>query len=301
MGQRQNRRAVRSAVRGPAFRLIPFACLLAGVTVCRAQTPVASLSPADAQALVNRALANELRATEDTSHPMRYVLHKTTPRLTSTKEIVETKDGEVARLTSIFDKPLSEQAEQQEEARLDALSHNPGSQRHRKQSEDADTARALKVLRALPNAFVYQYAGTADSTPGAAEKFTFRPNPKFSPPDLETEILTEMSGEILVDRARERVTRLEGHLENDVDFGWGILGRLNKGGSIRIDQAEVGGDLWRTVHFQMKMSGRVVIRTRVFDTTEDETQFAPVPVGMGYQQAIEMLRTPSEGPGSGAK
>ena len=221
---------------------------------------------------------------------MRYLLHKTTPRLTSTKEIVETKDGEVARLTYVFDKPLSAAAEQQEESRLDALAINPGSQRHRKQSEDADTARALKVLRALPKAFVYQYAGPADSTSGALERFTFNPNPQFSPPDLETQLLTEMTGEILIDRARERVTRLEGHLESDVDFGWGILGRLNKGGWIRIDQADVAGDQWRTVHFQMQMSGRVFIRTRVFDTIEDQTQFTPVPVGMSYQQAIEMLK-----------
>ena len=217
--------------------------------MARAQAPAqptpSSLPPADAQALLNRALANELRSAQDTSHPMRYVLHKIGPRLTSSKEIVETKDGEVARLTSIFDKPLSLTAEQQEETRLDALSHNPGQQHHRKQSEDADTARALKVLRVLPNAFVYQYAGPADSPSMAIEKFTFKPNPKFSPPDLETELLTEMSGELWIDRAKERVTQLDGRLEDDVDFGWGILGRLNKGGTIRIDQAEVAGDQWR--------------------------------------------------------
>ncbi len=38
------------------------------------------------------------------------------------------------------------------------------------------------------------------------------------------------------------------------------------------------------------MSGRVVFKTRTFDTTEEETQFAPLPVGLGYQKAIEMLR-----------
>jgi len=266
-------------------------CALGSAALAAAQPADNYLTPAQAQALVGRALANELRAAQDTSHPMRYLLHKVSPRLTTTKQIVETKDGEVARLMAAFDKPLSAAAQQQEAARLDALARNPGMQRHRKQSEDADTARALKVLRALPYAFVYQYAGPAASPSGTIEKYTFKPNPRFSPPDLETESLTEMSGEIWIDAEKERVTHLEGHLDQDVDFGWGILGRLNKGGWIAIDQANVGGDQWRTVHFQMALSGRVVFKTRVFSTTEDETEFVPVPQGMGYQQAIQMLRS----------
>jgi hypothetical protein len=294
MGQSQNRTAAFSAAGRFVFKLIPLSCFLAGINLAAGQPAAGTLSNAEAQALVNRALANELRAAQDSSHPMRYVLHKISPRLTTTKQIVETREGEVARLTSVFDKPLSAAAEQQEEARLDALSRNPGSQRHRKQSEDTDTGRVLRVLRMLPYAFVYEYAGPGDSPTGTIEKFTFKPNPGFTPPDLETEILTEMSGEICIDGAKERVTRLDGHLEADVDFGWGILGRLNKGGWIRIEQADVGGNQWRTVHFQMAMRGRVVFKTRVFDTTEDESQFVPVRLGMGYRQGIEMLRGDSK-------
>ncbi len=253
------------------------------------------------QALVDRALANELTAAQDASHPMRYQLRKTSPRLTTTKEIVETKDGEVARLIAVNDKPLSAADENAELARLHALLADPARQRHRKQAEDDDAARALKVLRALPTAFLYQDAGPGDGPTGKVEKFTFRPNPAFSPPNLETEVLPAMTGEIWIDPVRLRVTRLEGHLQQDVDFGWGILGRLNQGGWIVIEQDDVGPgmgpdkgpdkgiDQWRTVRFQMQMSGRVVLKNRVFDTTELQTQYAPVPVGMSYQNAIDTL------------
>ena len=37
------------------------------------------------------------------------------------------------------------------------------------------------------------------------------------------------------------------------------------------------------------MSGRVVLKNRVFDTTEEQTNYAPVPAGLSYQKAIEML------------
>jgi hypothetical protein len=252
---------------------------------------VSGLTPAEGRAMVDAALANELKAAQDASHPMRYTLRKTSPRLTTTKEIFETKDGLVARLTAINDKPLSVADEANEDARLYELLGDPGRQRHRKQAEDADAGRALMVLRELPNAFKYQYAGSFEGPAGMVQKFTFRPNPDFSPPNLETEILTEMVGEISIDPAHMRVTHLEGRLQQDVDFGWGVLGRLNRGGWITIDQADVGDGTWRIVHFQMVMSGRVIFKTRIFDTTEDETHFAAVPQGLGYQRAIEALRS----------
>jgi hypothetical protein len=245
----------------------------------------------DEDALLKRALANEVRAAEDGQHPMLYRLRKKSPRVSSTKEICETKDGAVARLVAINDAPLSQAEEQREQARLNQLLSDPGKQRHRKQAQTEDAARAMKVLRALPEAFLYQDAGTVDGPTGKVEKFTFRPNPKFDPPDLETQVLTRMAGEIWIDVAQDRVARLEGHLQEDVDFGWGILGQLKRGGWIVLEQTDVGDHQWRIVHFKMSMSARVVFKTKSFDTTEDQSGFRPVPVDLRYQQAIAMLRS----------
>jgi hypothetical protein len=248
--------------------------------------------------LVKRALAAELDAAQDTQHPMRYHLRKASPRLTTTKEIVETKDGAVARLVAINDQPLSQADDIKEQTRLNDLLVDPGKQRHRKQAEQDDINRVLKVIRALPTAFLYQYAGPAvgpagrpgESPSGRIEKFSFKPNPSFNPPDLETQALTQMTGELWIDPDQGRAVRLEGHLQQDVDFGWGILGRLNKGGWIVLEQAEVQPRQWRIVHFQMVMTGRLVFRSKSFDTTEDQTDFASLPVGLTYAQAIQLLR-----------
>jgi hypothetical protein len=258
----------------------------------------AALAPAQAQALVGRALATELRASQDASHPMRYRLRRSSPRLTSTKEIVETRDGDVARLVEIGDQPLNPADEQKEQARLDGLLSDPGRQRHRKQGEEGDFGIVLKLLRMLPQAFLYEYEGTGAASSGLVEKFRFRPNPGFSPPDLETQALTAMTGELWIDAAQERVARLEGYLQQDTNYGWGILGRLDKGGWIVIEQAGVGGQQWRIVRFQMKMNLRVLFKYRSFDTVQEMTRYAPVPVGLDYRQAIRMLRA---GTGGGAK
>jgi hypothetical protein len=284
-------------------KLYPVRCLFllffsfswAGVSL-HGQVAQPTLTPAQAQALVERALATESRAAQDlshASHPLRYRLRKTSSRLTSTKEIVETRDGDVARLLSINDQPLSPADEQQEQARLQALVDNPGLQQHRKQSEGSDTARALKVLRVLPTAFVYQFAGTGTAGTGPVEKFTFKPNPHFDPPDLETGILTAMAGEIWIDPVEERVVRLAGTLQQDKDFGWGILGELDKGGSVEIEQADVGDRQWRIVHLKLVMNGRVLFKAKNSNSVQEYTEFVPLPADLSYRQAIEMLRANS--------
>jgi hypothetical protein len=272
--------------------LLPFFLVLGWTMPFLAQS-----GPTPTPVVVERALAAEMRTAQDPNHPMRYRLRKSSPRLTTVKEIVETRDGAVARLFTIGDRPLAAADEQKEQARLDSLLSDPGRQRHRKQSEDEDSGRALKLLRVLPHAFIYQFVGTGMGPTGKVEKFIFRPNPQFIPPDLETQVLTGMVGEIWIDASQQRVVRIEGHLRQDVNFGWGILGRLYKGGWIVLEQAEVSGRQWRIVRFQMSMNGRVLFRNKNFDTVLEETNFAPVPVGLNYKQAIQMLRA---GPGNTA-
>ncbi len=251
---------------------------------------IAQQSPPDAS-LVRRALAIELRSATDTQHPVRYRLRKSSPRLATTKEIVETREGAVARLIAVNDLPLNQADEQKEETRLDGLTSDPDAQRHHKQSQDDDASRALKVLRALPDAFVYTYAGQASSATGPVEKFSFQPNPDFTPTDLETQVLPAMTGEIWINADQMRVVRLEGHLNRDVEFGWGILGRLYKGGTVVIEQSTIVDRQWHIVRLQLSMNGRVFFRSRNFDTLEEESHFAPVSPGLGYLQAVQMLRS----------
>jgi hypothetical protein len=272
-------------------RFLSLLCLIS----CAVHVPVCAgaeaLSDAQAQALVARALGTELRVARDPSHPMRYLLHRSTPRLTSTKDIIETKDGDVARLLSVNDTPLAPADDQQELARLGTLAANPSLQKRRKDNEEGDAGIVLKLLRMLPNAFLYQYAGTVNSPFGPVHRFTFRPNTRFDPPDIETQALTAMSGELRVDAAQERVIRLEGHLQQDTNYGWGILGKLNKGGWVVLEQADVGDKQWRIVNVQLEMTLRVLFKTRIINTTEQMSRFAPVPTGMDYRQAIQMLRS----------
>lgn len=265
-------------------------CLILCAASLSAQAGTEVLKDAQAQALVARALSTEIRVARDPNHPMRYLLRRSTPRLTSTKDIIETKDGNVARLLSVNDVPLAPADEQRELARLATLAATPSLQEHRKENENDDAGIVLKLLRMLPNAFLYQYAGSFNGPSGTIHRYTFKPNPRFDPPDLETQALKAMSGELRVDAGQERVLRLEGHLQQDTTYGWGILGKLNKGGWIVLEQADVGNRQWRIVNMQMEMVMRILFKTKYINTSQQMTHYTPVPVGMDYRQAIQMLR-----------
>ena len=265
--------------------------LLAGLPL-RGQTAPVGPTEAQAEALVQRALATESHAAEElghASHPMRYRLRKTSPRLTTVKVIVETREGDVARLVSINDQPLGAADEQKEEARLTALKSNPSLQAHRKQSEDSDTARAMKVLEVLPTAFLYHFEGTGTAGQETIDRFSFKPNPQFDPPDLETGVLTAMAGELWVDPVAERVVRLAGSLQENKDFGLGILGQLDKGGLVEIQQADVGDHQWRIVHLKLVMNGRVLFKAKNSNSMQEYSGFSSLPADLTYGKAIEML------------
>jgi hypothetical protein len=262
-----------------------------GAPAVSGQTAPAPLSSEEAQAMIKRVLQTELNAATDTSHPMQYRLRKMSPRVATTKMIVETKDGDVAHLIAINDNPLSDQDRQNEETRLQGLLSDPSQQRHRMEREQSDSQRARKIIRALPDAFLYSYGGIVDTPQGPSYRMTFQPNPNFDPQDLEAQALKGMAGELWIDAAQQRVTRLQCKRIKDVDYGFGILGKLDQGGTLLLEQADIGNHQWRTTHMVLVMDARFLIKTVKLDTTLDLSQFSPVAAGLSYQQAIQLLES----------
>ncbi|WP_446743599.1 hypothetical protein [Silvibacterium acidisoli] len=239
-------------------------------------------------ALVRRASQNELRSS-DGSHPYRYKLRKVDDGKINTKEIVETRDGDVARLREWGDKPVPADVNQNEIDRLNNLLTHPEIQEHRHKREQADSDRANEMIRLLPDAFLYHYEGMVNTPSGPSYRLSFKPNPNFNPPDREAEVYHGMEGELWIDQKQERMTKLDAHLIDDVDFGWGILGKLYKGGSILVEQKDVGNNRWETTHMKLDLHGKALMfKTLTFETVEDASDFQPVPPG-GYQDAVRLL------------
>jgi hypothetical protein len=272
-------------------------------------------SPAtDAAALIRRAVANHMRA-EATHHPQRFLLHKKDDKRDFVQEIIETQQGDIAMAIAASGKPLNPDMRQAQIDRLNNLDAHADLQEHRRKREQEDNARVDKLMRLLPDAFLYHYESTVPcavvvppyvaipgeptpptpATPVPSDEcyhLTFIPSPNWNPPDLEAKIMRGMAGEVWIEKSQERLTRLDAHLIADVDFGWGFIGHLDKGGTIFLEQTEVAPHDWELTRMKLNFTGKaLMVKTLNINLTEEMAHYAPVPTDLDYHKAIQILES----------
>ncbi|HEY6338780.1 MAG TPA: hypothetical protein VIW68_09825 [Candidatus Sulfotelmatobacter sp.] len=253
--------------------------------------------PASADELVRQAIARELAASEDTSVKHQFRSRKTNGRGGSqTKLYVETRDVMAGMVIAYDDHPLTEAQMAGEQAHLQGLLDHPEMLRRKHSQENGDSDRSVRILKALPDAFLYQYDGTETATNfGKAGdtlvRLKFRPNPNYSPPSRVEQVLTGMQGMLLIDREAHRLAKIDGTLFKDVTFGWGFLGRLEKGGHFAVEQSDVGDGSWEVTHMTLNIAGKILL-FRSFNYVSDEvlSDFRQVPANTTFAQGVELLR-----------
>ncbi len=198
---------------------------------------------------MRKAVQNEVKASnEDSTH---YLFRgiKTTPQGSTTRLYVETKEATAGLVIAYNGKPLTPEQRQSEQARVKRFIDNPEELKKKRELEHEYAERTLRIMRAMPDAFLFEYAGQEQGREGvgragdALVKLNFRPNPNYQPPSHVEEVLTGMQGYVLLDSARYRIASIDGTLVKEVSFGWGILGHLDRGGRFMVQQQEVGDNL----------------------------------------------------------
>jgi hypothetical protein len=248
---------------------------------------LAQSNPAE---LMRQTTQNEIANSYGHRPSLRYQLRKTTAKSNLTKEIVETPDGGVARLTAIDGHPLSPSQERLEIDRLRVLDANPTIEAHRHRNETQDAERIRKFMRLLPEAFLYRYAGQTETANGEVIRLSFEPNPRFSPPDFESRILTGIRGEVWIDPEEMRAVRMEGRIFKTVDFGWGILGTLYPGGTLLLQESKTAACGWQMAHLNLHLEGKELLFKSLHITVEETaTDYHPVPAEWKYRDAIRWL------------
>lgn len=259
-------------------------CLL--TAACYAQGEP-QLSQADIIKIVRNAAYNEQRG--GLEHPFRYLYRKEEDGKSTLKEVLETRDGTVARLLERDGKPLSADDTQAELARLSKLGGDPDAQAKRAKRERADGDRANTMTQLLPQAFLYTYAGMISGPNGPCYRLLFAPNPNWVPPSREAEVYHGMAGELWVDAAQQRLARFQAQLVADVNFGWGVVGRLFKGGTILVEQEDVGDHHWEPTYMRLKLNGKILlVKSLNIDSAENLSDFHPI-TPMSMSAAVAQL------------
>jgi len=253
------------------------------------------ISPAE---LVRLTIAHEMDAAKDDSHKHLFRSRKQIPRGSQTRIYVETNDSMAGMTIAYNDQPLNPQQQKAEQDHLAWLASNPEQLRKKRAQEKADEQRTLRILRALPNAFVYEYDGTetGEAAVGKAgnplTKLKFTPNPSYSPPSRVEQVLQGLKGYLLIDAAAHRLARIEGTLFRDVTFGWGIIGHLDKGGYFRVQQADVGDSSWEITSMKLKVTGKILLFRGLSITTDEVfSDFRAVPADLTFAKAVDLLKT----------
>jgi hypothetical protein len=251
---------------------------------------------ADPVELVRKAVQNEINANSGSARFMFRGI-KTTPKGSTTKIYVETSEATVGMAVAYDGKPLTPAQRREEAARVERVLKNPEEMRRKRAQEHEDAERTMRIVRSLPDAFLYDYAGEATGTAEIGHtgdplvKLRFHPNPHYRPPSRVEEVLTGMQGDLLLDAVHYRIASMNGTLFKEVGFGWGILGHLDRGGRFVVHQAAVEDNLWEISSMSLKFTGKILlIKSLSIESTEVFSGFKRVSSDLTYAQALEMLK-----------
>ena len=215
-----------------------------------------------------------------------YVIDKRDGKQNLTEEQVDTKDGRFYRLLAIDGTPLDPDQRQQDSARMDRLLHDPSQQLKLKQGYDEDEQNLEKLMALMPDAFLYDY----DGVEGNLVRLRFRPNSNYNPPTYEARLAHSMAGTILIDPQQKRLAKLSGRLINRVEFGYGLFGHIDGGGTIEIGRVQVGPSQWKTALINIQLSGRLVFfKTITKQEYETRSDFRAVSSDLSLLGASQLL------------
>ena len=222
-----------------------------------------------------------------------YRIRKETPAGSQTRELIEAANGSLGWVLANNDQPLNAEQRIQEEKKLKKLLTDPDEQAKQFKRQREDEERSRKMLAAMPDAFIYTYDGLEPPRSGFGElvRLSFKANPDFDPPDRETQVLSGMQGHMLIDPNERHLVKIDAQLVEDVNFGWGIFGRLNKGGRFVVEQSRIAKDRWDTTDMTLDFTGKILLFKKLrIKEHETASNFRSVPQNLSLQEAAQILR-----------
>jgi hypothetical protein len=258
---------------------------------------VAQASPAVAPStLIRSVVQNEVKGNDQGPKYM-CRQRKETPTGSQTKLMVETRDAMVGMVVANNDQPLTQEQRRDEYGRIERFVNEPAELERKRRQEKEGAERVNLILKALPDAFLYEYDGTETGKPGLGKsgdqlvRLKFHPNPHYDPPSHVEQVLVGMQGVVLVDAQRQRIARIDGTLFKEVGFGWGILGHLDRGGRFQVDQSDTGDGNWSIARMDLAFTGKILLfKSLNIKSTEIFSDFRPVPADLTFAQGIQLLK-----------
>jgi len=268
-------------------RLIPLAVIfsLTGLAGAEALTPALPANEL-ARAVIN----NELKISDANQSRWSYVAEKEEGGKKQTKRVIETAFGSLERLIAVDGVPLAPKQQQVESDRVARLAGSSWELKKLEQSKQKDAEQCRAFFKMIPDTFEFAYGGQS----GELVRLTFKPNPNFEPATREGRVLHHMSGEMWVHPQQLRLGAMYGVLLDDVKFGGGFLGHLNKGGQFTVKRTEIASGRWEMTELLVNMSGKALcFKSIAVQQKEVRSDFQQVADNLTLADAATMLNHPT--------
>jgi hypothetical protein len=240
-----------------------------------------------AQAVVRTAVQTELAADKADHSRWQYKDVDRKPDGESVYIVVETDHGSVKKKIQQDGQPLNAEELRAEDERIRSFINDPKQQAKQRKDGEQDDRRAENMLRLLPDAFSWTVKNETDDSVTLA----FTPDPDFEPPSMEARVFAAMAGEIVVNKQQKRLQTIKGRLIRDVKFGFGLLGRMDAGGTFNVERREIAPGIWLITESHVHINGRALLFKSIGEQDDEvKSEFRRTPPATTLEQAANMLK-----------
>jgi hypothetical protein len=193
------------------------------------------------------------------------------------------------RLIAMNGKPLSPAQDAQEQKKFQqAIAHRHAETPHERQERiekfEKERRQDNAMMEQITEAFNFTFMGVRKVRGFGVYVLRATPRPGYKPPNMETQVLTGMHGELWIDQKSFHWVKVTAQVIHPVSIE-GFLAQVQPGTRFELEKSPVGeDDIWQPSHFSMRSNAKVLY---MFErqSQEDETYTNYQPIHASQDQS----------------
>lgn len=166
------------------------------------------------------------------------------------------------RLVAVNGKPISrhdaaKEEEKLQQARKQRRAESPEQRRQRIAKYEKDRHRDQAMMNELTKAFTFKLVGQRKVKSYTVYVLKATPRPGYKPPNMETQVLTGMQGEMWIDTKTYQWVKVTAEVIHPVSIV-GFLAQVEPGTQFELEKIPVGNGVWMASHFAMRSHAKVL-------------------------------------------
>jgi hypothetical protein len=166
------------------------------------------------------------------------------------------------RLVAVKGKPISpeeaaKEQEKLEQVRKERKAESPEQRRQRIAKYEKDRQRDNAMMQELTKAFTFNLVGKRKVRNFIVYVLRATPRPGYKPPNMETQVLAGMQGELWIDTRTYQWVKVTAQVIHPVSIE-GFLAQVEPGTQFELEKMPVGNGIWMPSHFSMKSQAKVL-------------------------------------------